>query len=396
MEEGTILAWRKKVGDLVKPGDVLFELETDKATIEVEAEAAGRLAKIVVAEGAAAPVKTPVAYLAESEADVDAFLGLSTPSAVTAPNLASPVANDSELPASADQGRPVAIGDPLAPTRTRVSPAARKAAESLGVDPAQVAPGSGPDGRVTRADVEAFAARKVPATTVPMPVAASAAAPGPGGVRRQLPKMRRAIARNLQASKQTVPHFYVKVTVDAGPLMAHYRREKTLYPCSVNDVVVSVCARVLQEFPAFRSQIDGDDIVEFPQSNIGLAVAVDEGLVVPVLVGAERMSLQGIAQETRRIVESARQGKLEGVGMGVFTISNLGMFGTEEFTAIINPPESAILSVGAVREHVFAKDGAIRAGLALTMTLSCDHRVVDGATAARFARRLKEVLEGLA
>ncbi|MFQ3586551.1 MAG: dihydrolipoamide acetyltransferase family protein [Fimbriimonadaceae bacterium] len=394
MEEGTILAWRKRVGDVVKPGDVLYELETDKATIEVEAEAAGKIAKIVVDEGATAPVKTPVAYLAESEADVDRFLAASGGSPTPPPDRVATGSSVVGAPVPAGDVRPAAGGDTLAPTRTRISPAARKAAESLGVDAAQAAPGSGPDGRVTRADVEALAFRRIQ-PAAPAASASPTAVAGEGGQRRPMPKMRRAIARNLQTSKQTVPHFYVKVTVDAGPLMAYYRREKAVYPCSVNDVIVSACARVLQEFPAFRSQIDGDDIVEFPHSNIGLAVALDDGLVVPVLVGAERLSLQGIAQETRRIVEAARQGKLEGVGTGVFTISNLGMFGTEEFSAIINPPESAILAVGAVREHVFAKDGSIRAGLALTMTLSCDHRVVDGATAARFAARLKEVLEAL-
>lgn len=399
MEEGTILAWRKRVGDLVKSGDVLYELETDKATIEVEAEAAGVLAKIVVGEGETAPVKTPVAYLAESEAAVDAYLA----SIGGAPPAPSTVVQPGGVVASASMPagdvRPGVTGDLLAPTRTRVSPAARKAAEHLGVDPTLASPGSGPDGRVVRADVEALAARRSTspaATSGAMPPAVPSVSANAGGIRRPMPKMRRAIARNLQASKQTVPHFYVKVTVDAGPMMAYYRREKAMYPCSVNDVIVSACARVLQEFPAFRSQIDGDEIVEFPHSNIGLAVALDEGLVVPVLAGAERLSLQGVAQESRRVIEAARQGKLEGVGTGVFTISNLGMFGTEEFSAIINPPESAILAVGAVREHVFAKDGAIRVGHAMTMTLSCDHRVVDGATAARFAARLKEVLEGLA
>jgi pyruvate dehydrogenase E2 component (dihydrolipoamide acetyltransferase) len=207
--------------------------------------------------------------------------------------------------------------------------------------------------------------------------------------------MRKAIARNLSVSKQTIPHWYTRITVDAEKMLAYQRREKALYPCSLNDVIVEACGRVIMEMPIFRSRIDGDDIVESPRVNIGLAVGLEEGLVVPVVRGVDGMNLKGIATESRRVIEAARGGKLEGVGEGVFTISNLGMFGVEEFAAIINPPEAAILAVGAVREDVVVKNGAIKAGRVCTMVLSADHRLIDGVAAAKFVARLKEVLEGL-
>jgi pyruvate dehydrogenase E2 component (dihydrolipoamide acetyltransferase) len=206
-------------------------------------------------------------------------------------------------------------------------------------------------------------------------------------------RMRKAIARNLVASKQTIPHFYMKTTIEADALLAFQKAEKAHYRCSVNDVITLAVARLLMEFPAFRSQVSGDDIVEYPDANIGIAVGMDEGLVVPVLKAADTRNLKGIAAETRRLVEAARAGKVEGMGEGVFTISNLGMFGVEEFSAIINPPESAILAVGAAREEVVVHHGAFRAGHRLTLSLSADHRVIDGLLAARFMARLKELLE---
>jgi len=205
--------------------------------------------------------------------------------------------------------------------------------------------------------------------------------------------MRKAIARNLTFSKQNIPHFYAKLTVDAGAMMAFYRRQKELYRCSINDVVTLAAARLIAEFPPFRSQLDNDQIIEYPTANIGIAVGLDDGLVVPVLVGADRMTLQQAAAETRRIVEAARAGKIEAMGQGVFTITNLGMFGLEEFGAIINPPEAAILAVGAVREDTIVRDGAIRPAQVMTLTLSADHRIIDGVLGARFLARLKEVLE---
>ncbi|HEY0866397.1 MAG TPA: dihydrolipoamide acetyltransferase family protein, partial [Fimbriimonas sp.] len=381
MEEGTIVKWLVKEGDRVKAGDILFEVETDKATIEVEAEQEGRIARIVVGDGGTIEVKQPVAFLGEGE--------VATP----APENAGEAGYEGlkETRASlAETPPPPAPRTQEAEGRVKASPAARKAAEVLGVALDRVGRGSGPDGRILREDVEAFAA-SVARTSPPPAPSPSRLRRDEEGVRTPMSKMRRAIARNLAVSKQTIPHWYTRVTVDVEAMLAYYRREKALYPCSLNDVIVEACGRVIMEMPMFRSQADGDEIVEFPGVNIGLAVGMDEGLVVPVVRNVDGMNLKGIAAESRRVIENARQGKLEGVGEGVFTISNLGMFGVEEFAAIINPPEASILAVGAVREAVVVKDGAIKAGKVCTMTLCADHRLIDGVAAAKFVGRLKEV-----
>ena len=373
MEEGTILKWRVQPGARINKGDVIFEVETDKATMDVEATDAGRLARIVVAEGGTLPVLQPVAYLAEKDADVEAFLAQAEKEGTTETQ------RHREEPTKKQGDKEVESREVVARAwekggRVKASPAARKVAQQRGVDLQGIARGSGPGGRILSSDV---------------PLTASPAGPA----RQRMTGMRRAIARALQQSKQTIPHFYVRLTVNAEPMLAFYQAHKAQYPCSINDVVVLGCARVLREFPAFRSRVEGEEIVESPSANIGIAVGTDEGLVVPVLTGAERLNLQQIGAETRRMAASARTGKIERMGRGTFTITNLGMFGTEEFAAIINPPEAAILAVGAVREAVLVKDGALRAGKVMTMTLSADHRIIDGMLAAKFLARLKEVLE---
>lgn len=370
MEEGTIVAWRVRPGDAVEVGQVIFDVETDKATIEVEAVDAGRLAKVVLAEGETIEVKRPVAYLADSDADVEAYLAAQ---ADAAPAEAAPV----EAPASA--APPVAEAASRPPVgrrgRPKASPAARKLAASRGVDLAAAGRGSGPGGRILAADV----------------AGATAAASGP--VRHKMTGMRKAIAHNLLHSKQTIPHFYARLTIDADRMYAFYREQKAQYSCTLNDVVTLACGRVIREFPVFRSRLDGDGLIEFPTANIGIAVGLEDGLVVPVVVGVGRMGLKELAAEARRLIDNARAGKVEGVGQGVFTITNLGMFGVEEFAAIINPPEAAILGVGALREGVQVRDGAMRAARVMTVTLSVDHRVIDGVMAAHFLARLKEILE---
>jgi len=208
-----------------------------------------------------------------------------------------------------------------------------------------------------------------------------------------MPKMRRAIGLNLQRSKQNIPHFYLRLTIEATPVLTFYRQQKPLTGCTINDCIVLGTGRAMAEFPAVRSQIDGDEIVEFPHANIGIAVGVEHGLVVPVVCGVDRMTLPQLAVEAKRVVENARNGKLDNVGLGNFTITNLGMFGIEEFAAIINPPESGILAVSAVRESVIVQNGTMRPGHVMTMTLSADHRMVDGLVGAKFVARLKEILE---
>lgn len=378
VEEATIIQWRVQPGDRIEKGQIIFEVETDKATIEIEAPDAGRLARIVVPEGQLVPVRTPVAYLAEHDTDVDAFLAKqgyppattqqaqpTTPSVSTVPRQTPP-----PVTVTTESGRVAA------------SPRARKVAKTHGVDLEHLGAGSGPHGRIVTADV--LAAAKTHSGT---------ARPSGEVVRRRMTGMRRAIARNLVQSKAPVPHFYMRLTIDVEPLLAFCKAEKAKYPCSVNDAVILACARTMEEFPAFRCRVEGEELVEHPSANIGIAVGMDDGLVVPVLTGAERYDLRGIAAESRRLVELARGGKVEGMGQGTFTISNLGMFGVEEFSAIINPPEAAILAVGAAREDVLVRDGAIRPGRTMTLTLSCDHRVVDGLLAAKFLAQLREYLE---
>lgn len=373
MEEGTLLAWKVKEGDRIAVGQVIFEIETDKATMEVEAVEEGRLAKIVVREGQIVPVKTPVAYLAENDADVEAYL------AGQQPSVQEPAALEPEQQAVSQAPAPKAVQAPPAQTesgRLKASPAARKAAAQRGIDLSAVGAGSGPGGRILSTDV----ARAQPAAAA-------------GMQRKPMSKMRRAIANNLLFSKQNIPHFYTKLTIHAQPLFDTYRKTKEKYPCSVNDFVVLAAAKAIRQYPAFRSQLKDNEIVELPDVNIGIAVGTDEGLTVPVLLKADQLSLQELAVRTRRLAENARQGKLEGVGQGIFTITNLGMFGVEEFSAIINPPESAILAVGAIREGVWVENGLLKPSRLMTMILSSDHRIIDGVLAAQFMQTLKTLLE---
>lgn len=372
MEEGTILSWKVKEGDRIEVGQIIMEIETDKATMEVEAVSAGRIAKIVSQAGTIVPVKVPVAFLAEEGVDVDAYLTSTGTAPAESPKQvaaapAAPAPKSSPVPKAA-----APVGDT---GRVKASPAARKAAESKGVSLASIGAGSGPGGRIIFTDVEN--AEAIPSETVVRPLSG----------------MRKAIARNLSHSKQTIPHFYATITINASELFTTYRKTKEQFKCSVNDFVVRACAKAIRQYPAFRSQFTQNGIVENPSVNIGIAVSIEDGLTVPVLLSADRMNLQQLSDKTRQIAEAARKGKIEGLGQGVFTITNLGMFGVESFSAIINPPEAAILAVGAIREGVIVENGAMRAGRLMSMTLSADHRVIDGALGAQFLQTLKGLLE---
>jgi pyruvate dehydrogenase E2 component (dihydrolipoamide acetyltransferase) len=370
MEEGTVVEWRVKEGDRIAVGQILCEIETDKATIDFESPDAGRLARIVAKVGEPVEVKKLIALLAESDADADAYLaGPRKSSPATAP---TPAAAQTTATGAASKTHSVS-GD----ARVKASPAARKIAAQSGVAISSLGTGRGPGGRILSTDVEGAAGN----------------AGGAVEVRRPMSKMRRAIGVNLQQSKQTIPHFYVRTTIDAGPLVAFHGEQKSRFACTLNDVIVLAVGRATRDFPAVRSRLDGDEIIEFPHANIGIAVGVAEGLVVPVVLEVDALSLAELAAATKRVVENARNGRLENIGNGQFTISNLGMFGVEEFSAIINPPESGILAVSAIREAVIVDSGAMRPGRTMTMTLSADHRLVDGVAAAKFMARLKDILE---
>ena len=387
MEEGVVVKWHARPGATINKGTILFEIETDKATIEVEAPDSGRLARIVVAEGASSPVLVPVAYLADNDADVDAFIAASGGGSAAATSAAS-----AALPAGAKKPT-LDVSAPAATTETgrvKASPAARRIAGERGVDLATIARGSGPGGRILSTDIPTVGVAK-PAGAATAPVTQGDL---PAGVvRKRMSGMRKAIARNLTLSKTTIPHWYISSRINAGPMMTLYKSQKAKTGCSVNDLIVMACAKAIMEFPAMHSRTDGETVIEFPGANIGVAVGMDEGLVVPVVMNAERLTLAQLAVETKRLANQARTGKIENMGQGIFTISNLGMFGVDEFVAIINPPEAAILAVSAVREDVIVKDGTIKAGLTMNLTLSADHRLIDGTLGAQFMARLKALLE---
>jgi pyruvate dehydrogenase E2 component (dihydrolipoamide acetyltransferase) len=379
MEEGTVIAWRVKEGEQISVGQILCEIETDKATMDFESPDAGRIARLIAKVGEPVAVKEPIALLAESDADADAFLAAQGASAVAGSAAVAASLNTTSSNGSSSH-QSVAHSAVTVEGRVKASPAARKLAAERGIELSAVATGSGPGGRILTADLENNI--DVAATT------------GSGAeIRMPLSKMRRAIGLNLQQSKQTVPHFYVRTSIDADPLLAFYREQKATTNCSLNDVIVFSVGRAIRELPAVRSQIVGNEIVEYPHANIGIAVGIDDGLVVPVVTDVDTLPLAKLAAETKRVVEQARRGRLANIGKGHFTISNLGMFGVEEFSAIINPPESGILAVSAARESVIVENGAMRAGRSMTMTLSADHRIVDGVMAAKFMQRLKAILE---
>lgn len=394
VEEATIVKWHVAAGDTIKKGQIIFEIETDKATMEVEATDEGKLQRITVPEGGSITVLQPVGYIADNDADVDAYIAVQAAESGAAPAVsAQALAATTSAPAVTTQAA-ISEGG-----RVKASPAARKIAAERGINLSTLPAGSGPEGRILSTDIPASApaicaakaaAPAAPIAAAPIPVAASGDV-----IRTPMSNMRKAIARNLLRSKQSIPHFYIKTTIDAGPMYNFYKQEKTKYPCSVNDVVIMACAKAIQEFPAFRSQMDAEknEIVEFPNSNIGIAVGLEKGLVVPVLMAAEKLSLQQIGSESKRLAGLAKGGKIENMGNGVFTISNMGMFGVPEFTPIINPPEAAIMGVGAIRDDIIVSGGTIRAGRVMTMTLSVDHRIIDGMVAAQFLARLKEILE---
>jgi pyruvate dehydrogenase E2 component (dihydrolipoamide acetyltransferase) len=378
MEEGTVVAWHVKEGDQVSVGQVICEIETDKATMDFESPDAGRLARIVAQLDEPVAVKHFIALLADNDADADAYLGgQSSGSAATI--VASPAHAQSSTPSSTS-ARSTAPSVVMNGGRVKASPAARKLATERNLDLSSVAAGSGPGGRILTSDLTNVTHTTATATT-------------DKEIRRPLSKMRRAIGLNLQQSKQTVPHFYVRTTIIADALLTFYRAHKQQTHCSLNDIIILAVGRAIREFPAVRSQIIDNEIVEYPHANIGIAVGIDDGLVVPVVLDVDILPLDRLAAETKRVVEQARKGRLENIGKGHFTISNLGMFGVEEFSAIINPPESGILAVSAARETVIVEHGAIRVGHQLTMTLSADHRIVDGVMAAKFMQRLREILE---
>jgi pyruvate dehydrogenase E2 component (dihydrolipoamide acetyltransferase) len=397
MEAGVIATWHKRVGEPVTAGDVIADIETDKAIMELEAYDDGVLERILVAEGESAPIGTPIGVIGDGTSPAAAPEEPAPAAATTAPQ-AEPV------PAAGEPGNPSGDGRPPA------SPLARRLARERGVDLDTVA-GSGPHGRIIRADIEAAAAPAPAApAAAPAPAAATPAAATPAAApaseaddveKVPLPTMQRVAAARLTQSKQEAPHIYLTRAVDVTELLALRGTLNTSLAAaggpklSVNDLVVKAVAGALRAHPEINVSFAGDSVLRHRRVHVGVAVAVPSGLLVPVVRDADRKSVSEIAAETREKSARARDRKLrpEEMSGGTFTVSNLGMYGIEQFTAVINPPEAAILAVGAAAEEIRPRDGVPVVRSIMRITLSCDHRVVDGATGAVFLQTLTAMLE---
>jgi pyruvate dehydrogenase E2 component (dihydrolipoamide acetyltransferase) len=387
MESGTIVKWLKSEGDKVEKGEPLYELDTDKVTQEVEAEAGGVLLRIAVSEGEV-PVGTTIAFIgAEGEQLPDI-------STAAAPEMSSGNGGKpQEAPVRQPEGEPAA-----APTtssrqspggRVKASPLARRIARERGVELAAIT-GTGPEGRIIAEDVDRASAGAPAAPT---------AAPVPAGEVERIPltSIRRTIARRLTEAAQ-VPVFQLQVSADMARANALVAGARELHPevkVSITDVLTKVCASALVRHPEVNVSFTDEALLRHPSANVGIAVAAPQGLVVPVVKSAERLSLAGIAAVRADLVDRARNQKLKQDDLtdGTFTISNLGMFGIEAFVAVLNPPQAAILAVGATEDRPVARDGQVAISPTMTMTLTVDHRAVDGAPAADFLGTVKAMLE---
>lgn len=408
MTEGTVVRWLKKEGEEVEIGDIIAEIETDKATMEMEAFDEGTLSEISVPEGGKAPVGAAIAILLEDgEGENPAA---SSVESLPAASVAAPPAVAKALESAA-----ATINKSLAPApapaighdqRIKASPLAKKIAESEGVDLSNVS-GTGPGGRIVKADVVA-----VPSTTAPVATPASSSSPAPaptpispiaGGEDQiiALSSMRKIIAERLLTSKVSIPHFYLHLEVDAAPLMALRKQINAQSEAShgnkysVNDFVVKALINASVAVPEANASFNGDHIIQFAHVGISVAIAVDDGLLTPVVKNAEQKSLLAISKEIKEMAIRARDKKLapNEFDGGTVTISNLGAWGVESFDAIVNPPQAVILSVGGIIEKPVVKDGEVVPGLRMNLGVSCDHRVVDGAVGARFLGEIKRLLE---
>ncbi len=414
MEEGTIVKWSKKEGDAVKVGDVLAEIETDKANMEMEALAPGVLRKILVPAGGKAPVGALIGVVADAKEDISAVLAQAPAAAPAVPPPAAPVPSPAPARAPALAAAPAPVGPRPAPAaapraappgdgRVKASPLARTMAERQNIPLAEVA-GTGPGGRIVKRDIEGYAAAALggrPASVAHPPAGAPApVVPFPSvmpGQELPLSSMRKTIARRLAESKFSAPHFYVTVEVDMGAAVA--LREQLLngenVKVSFNDLVLKACAKALPRFPMVNASWGGDKITTHREVHLGVAVSIADGLITPVVRHADRKSVLEISREVKDLAGRAREKKLrpeEFLG-STFTVSNLGMFEVSEFTAIINPPEAAILAVGSVSKVPVVVDSEVAIGHRMKLTLSSDHRVVDGALAAQFLQEVRRLLE---
>jgi pyruvate dehydrogenase E2 component (dihydrolipoamide acetyltransferase) len=387
MEEGVILKWRKKEGDKVKAGEIIADIQSDKADMEQEAYDTGVLLKIFPKEGDGVKVGSPLVIIGKEGEDISALVRESSP----APSVPK-TETAAHAPAVVPMSPPPAEAAPVPPAasstgRIKASPLAKKIAQDKNIDLRSIT-GSGPYGRIVKADVlstsgTAALQRKVltPLETKEIP----------------LSMMRKTIAKRLMESKSTIPHFYLTVEMNMRRAIEFRTSltDLTGTKISYNDMIVKAAALALRENPKANSSYMGEKIVQHGRVDVSVAVAVDEGLITPVIRSADQKTLQEISTETKELAARAREGKLkpEEFTNGTFTISNLGMYDIENFAAIINPPEGAILAVGSIVQKPVIENGVIAAGNTMKVTLSCDHRVVDGAVGAEFLRSFKKMIE---
>jgi pyruvate dehydrogenase E2 component (dihydrolipoamide acetyltransferase) len=385
MDEGIILKWVKKEGQEIKQGEILAEVQTDKADMELEAYDGGIVRKLFVPEGAGVPVGRPIAIIGTADEDISAMLQASGTAAPKksahadspAPQAAAPAPSAAALAPAREEGR------------LKASPLAKKLAEELQVDIAAVT-GSGPNGRIVKQDVKLFASQP-------------SASPGGRLIQNRadtavpLTLMRKTIAKRLTESKVTAPHFYLNYEVEMKKVIEFRSTINASVDAKIsfNDLIVKAVASALRKHPDVNATFAGDKIIRHGSVHIGIAVAIEEGLITPVVRDADQKGLSEISAESKELATRARDKKLkpEEFSGGTFTVSNLGMFGVDSFTAIINPPEGAILAVGSIVEKPVVENGQIVVGARMMMTLSCDHRVIDGATGAQFMQDLKKFLE---
>ena len=397
MREGTLVEWSKKVGDSVAEGEVIAVIETDKANVEVTSFKAGVLRQVLVEAGAIVPIGSPIAVIGAADEPID-LAALGVKEAAPAPKREAQAA---PVPAPGA----LALQEPVV-TKTGpviASPVARRMADELGIDLHQVA-GTGPEGRITKRDIEEFVKQRSavpePKKAALPPIAIPSVVPIGEEYRIQpLSPMRQTISRRMVESKQQAPHCYVTSEIDMEAALALRKQLNALLPeneaISVNDLLVKATAAALEQFPNINASFAGDEIHIHEHVNIGIAVAREVGLVTTVLKDANKKTLSQIAKEARELIARAREGRMRAEEMvgGTFNISNLGMFDVEHFIAIISPPQAAVLAIGSIRQVPVVKDGQLSVGTRMKVTISADHRVTDGAEAARFMQAFKAALE---
>lgn len=430
MEEGTLLRWLKNVGEEVDAGEPIAEIETDKVSLEIEAAEGGVLTKTLVGEGQTVPIGTPIATIGEEDAAAAAPAPAPEARAEPAP---APAAPPTPVPASAPvaatasaNGASAVQDETAAPARAdgerlRASPLVKRLAAEHGINLSGI-PGTGPGGRIVKDDLapyltgakqapaaapaavvapaQAPAPQAVPAPQTPAPQAAPVANGRPAGTAREMSRIRKTTGKRMTEAKQAIPHFYVTSEVDMDAAISfreliNGQVEDDASKVTFNDLIVKACALALREFPNLNASLENDTLYDHANIDVNIAVAIEGGLIAPFIADADQKSLGTIARASKDLVGRARKGGLQPQEFqgGTFTISNLGMYDVEEFVAIINPPQAAILAIGSITETPVARNGEVKIGHQMKIALSCDHRISDGAEVARFLMAVKHYLQ---